>query len=293
MILSFHPCFEYDKNIICAGRDPGADELAAIKAADAVILPQGCRELLYKMAQKNCRNVFPNYDARFKYPGKIGQIRLFQETDTPHPKTEIYHTVGVSPCAYPATEVSHSAYPVRLPFVFKFDWGGEGDNVFLIKSDKEFQNILKKAEDYEKTGQSGFIIQEYIRPIPRFVSENNDIPESRTLRVVVIGTKIISYWRIQKNPEKFHANIAKGGVTDADSDPDLQEAAKISAKDFCQKTGINLAGFDFLFSWKNGTAIPLFLEINYFFGRHGLGGSEKFYELLDTEIKNWIKLTLF
>ncbi len=73
MILSFHPCFEADKNIICAGRDPGADEMAAIKAADAVILPQGCRKSLYEMATENCPLVFPDYSARFKYPGKINQ----------------------------------------------------------------------------------------------------------------------------------------------------------------------------------------------------------------------------
>ncbi len=240
------------------------------------------------MVRENCRNIFPNYDVRFKYPGKIGQIHLFRDTNTPHPKSEIYLSSLPPFKSYPSP-----------PFVFKFDWGGEGDNVFLIKSDKEFQDILKKAASYEKTGQSGFLIQEYIRPIPRFlsernnrtseVSENSDIPESRTLRVVVIGEKMISYWRVQKNPEKFHANISKGGVTDAESDPDLQEAAKISAKNFCQKTGINLAGFDFLFSWEKGMATPLFLEINYFFGRHGLGGSEKFYELLDTEIKKWIR----
>ena len=46
MIVSFHPLFEADKNIICAGREPGADDLAAIKAAEAVILPQGCRQSL-------------------------------------------------------------------------------------------------------------------------------------------------------------------------------------------------------------------------------------------------------
>ena len=38
MIVSFHPLFEADKNIISAGREPDADDLAAIKAADAVIL---------------------------------------------------------------------------------------------------------------------------------------------------------------------------------------------------------------------------------------------------------------
>jgi len=60
MIVSFHPCFGADKYIICAGRKPDADDLAAMKAADAVILPQGCNEVLYNMASKNCSNIFPD-----------------------------------------------------------------------------------------------------------------------------------------------------------------------------------------------------------------------------------------
>jgi len=79
MILSYHPCFEADKNLLCAGREPDADDLTAIKSADAVILPQGCYQSLYEMARNNCSHVFPNFDARFKYTGKIGQARFFQE----------------------------------------------------------------------------------------------------------------------------------------------------------------------------------------------------------------------
>jgi ribosomal protein S6--L-glutamate ligase len=30
------------------------------------------------------------------------------------------------------------------------------------------------------------------------------------------------------------------------------------------------------------------LEINYFFGRRGLGGSNAFYEILTSEIDNWL-----
>ena len=90
MIVSFHPLFEADKNIICAGRDPDADDLVAIKKASAVILSQGCRQSLYEMARDNCSHVFPNYDTRFNYPGKIGQTRLFQKYSTAHPHTEIY-----------------------------------------------------------------------------------------------------------------------------------------------------------------------------------------------------------
>jgi ribosomal protein S6--L-glutamate ligase len=34
------------------------------------------------------------------------------------------------------------------------------------------------------------------------------------------------------------------------------------------------------------------LEINYFFGRRGLGGSDAFYEILKSEIDNWLSTTL-
>lgn len=267
MIVSFHPCFGADKYIICAGRKPDDNDLAAIKAADAVILSQGCNEELYKMASKNCSNIFPDYETRFKYPGKIGQIHLFQETDVLHPKSETFEKVDSLP----------ENLPFDFPFVFKFDWGGEGYGVFLITSPEEFKDAVQKALDFERAGHVGFLIQEYIPS------------QGRSLRVVVIGQKFISYWRVQKNTEEFCSSLAKGAYLDFDSDPDLQEAAVKSAKHFCKMTGINLAGFDFLFSSEAVIKEPFFLEINYYFGRRGLGGSEKYYKILESEIQKWIE----
>ena len=267
MIVSFHPCFGADKYIICAGRKPDDNDLAAIKAADAVILSQGCDEELYKMASKNCSNIFPDYEARFKYPGKIGQIHLFRETNVLHPKSVTFERVDYLP----------ENLPFDFPFVFKFDWGGEGDAVFLITSPEKFKDAVQKALNFERAGHAGFLIQEYIPS------------QNRSLRVVVIGQKFISYWRIQKNTEEFCTSLSRGAALDFDSDPDLQEAAVSSAKHFCKMTGINLAGFDFLFSSEVNIKEPLFLEINYFFGRKGLGGSEKYYKILESEIQKWIE----
>ena len=307
MIVSFHPWFEADKNIICAGREPDSGDLAAIKNAHAVILPQGCYKSLYNMARDNCANVFPNYDARFKYPGKIGQIKLFQEKKVLHPKTVTFHNTdsfipnfaSFSKChceeqsdvaisspkdcfAIARNDTTGKDFQITLakfgfdfPFVFKFDWGGEGENVYLIKSVKDLQGVLQKAAIYESTGQAGFLIQEYISS------------QNRSLRVVVINRKIITYWRVLKNREGFCSNLSQGAVIDFDSDPDLQEMAAFSVKNFCKQTKINLAGIDILFS--SDAEPPLFLEINYFFGRKGLGGSEKYYELLIPEIRGWIK----
>jgi len=266
MILSFHPVFEGDKNIICAGREPDENDLKAIRAADAVVLSQGCGQALHLMVRENCQHVFPNYDTRFGYPGKIGQTRLFEKTDTRHPMTETYSGIH----DFHKTSLSY-------PFVFKFDWGGEGKNVFLICSDEEFGAILERAVSFEKTGQSGFLLQEHI---PN---------QNRDLRVVVVGGHIRAYWRVRQDSGNFRSNLSQGAVTDTATDPELREKGIRLVKDFCMKTKISLAGLDLLFSPDSDTLF--FLEINYFFGRRGLGGSEKFYELLNTEIRKWV-LTL-
>ena len=121
MILSFHPIYETDQNIICAGRDPDTSDLAAIKAAEAVILPQGCRQTLYTMAQNHCEHIFPNYDVRFRYPGKIGQIQLFRETDIPYPETETFQSIAEFRNKYGSKP---RLFPFELPLVLKLNWGG-------------------------------------------------------------------------------------------------------------------------------------------------------------------------
>jgi len=274
MIVSFHPLFEADQNIICAGREPNAMDVAAIRAAKAVILSQGCYPSLYEIARANCPNVFPNYDARFKYPGKIGQIQLFREMNIRHPDTEIYrdtasfhnrHQAGV---ASPLT---------NYPFVFKLNWGGEGDTVFLVRSAESLDELLKQTSAFEKSGQTGFMLQE-------FIASNN-----KTLRVVVVGQRLISYWRILPNSDGFQTSLSKGAIIDRTIEPQLEQKAADLITGVCQKTGINLAGFDVIFSSENPDPCPLLLEINYFFGRKGLGGSEAYYKVLLEEIRAWLE----
>jgi ribosomal protein S6--L-glutamate ligase len=273
MIVSFHPMFEADKNIICAGREPDADDLAAVKAAEAVILPQGCRQSLYEMARDNCRHVFPDYETRFKYPGKIGQVRLFQESGTAHPHTETYRTLNDFRRRY-GDGLKDIAF--ELPCVFKFDWGGEGETVFLINTRQDLKTVLQKAADFERSGQKGFLLQEYVPT------------EGRTLRVAVIGRTLISYWRIQENADNFLSSVSRGARIDSVLEPERQDGARGLVKNLCKKTGINLAGFDVIFAPVRESIKPLMLEINYFFGRRGLGGSDAFYEILTREIHNWL-----
>jgi len=249
--------------------------LAAIQAANAVVLPQGCYQSLYEMARANCRHVFPNYDARFRYPDKIGQIKLFREFNLAHPASDIFLNVDSFREYF---KKRPSKISPKYPLVFKLDWGGEGETVYLIKSSEDLDEIIRKAASFEKSGQSGFLLQEYI------ASGN------RTLRVVIIGQAVISYWRIQEDEGSFYTNLGKGAVINSKTDPALQRKAIALVRQICHKTGINLAGLDVIFSSENDDPDPMLLEINYFFGRRGLGGSEAYYRILLKEIQAWIQL---
>jgi ribosomal protein S6--L-glutamate ligase len=273
MILSFHPLFEGDTNIVCAGRKPGPKDIAAMRAAAAVILPQGCRQELYEIAGKSCPLVFPNYDARFDYPDKIDQVLLFQKQNALFPRSVTFADTGAF---NRYRRRLPEGLPLDFPFVFKFNWGGEGETVHLVPSAKQFEEILAMAGEFEQTGQRGFIIQAFIPS------------GGRTLRVTVIGQTVISYWRVQKDKNAFAASVAKGAEIDPESDPDRQDRAVATVKRFCRRTRINLAGFDFLYSTIPGDDDPYLLEINYFFGRRGLGGSEKYYAVLIKEIDDWL-----
>jgi ribosomal protein S6--L-glutamate ligase len=274
MILSFHPLFSADRQIICAGRAPGSDERQAISAATAVILPQACRRDLYEMVRENCALYFPNYDARFAYPGKTGQLLLFKRAGVPHPRTISFSDTR-------AFQRQCRRIPSDLPFgfpcVFKFDWGGEGETVHPVDSESRLKECLCMASAFERTGQSGFLLQEMIPA------------GNRSLRVAVIGRRCVTYWRVQPDRQIWCANLACGGQIDFVADPELREMAVSAVRNFCRFTRIDLAGFDLLFPEGAASATPIFLEINYYFGRRGLGGSEAYYGILYQEIDNWLR----
>jgi ribosomal protein S6--L-glutamate ligase len=270
VILSFHPIIEADQNIIVAGRQPDDSDLRAIQQADAVIVSQGCSEVLYRMVRQNCAHVFPNLDVRFDYPGKSGQIELFSQLGIAHPRTRCFASLTV---------FDQDPQPVSFPAVVKLDWGGQGETVFKVTHSGELEAALKRAAAFELSGQHGFLIQQYI-PCGQ-----------RCLRVVVIGTRILSYWRLQRACGQFGTSVASGAAIDYEADPVFQDAARKVARNFCAQTGLQLAGFDFIFSEHDrdtGTIEPLMLEINYYFGRTGLGGSDAYYRILEEEVDKWL-----
>ncbi|MGD8958936.1 MAG: hypothetical protein PVI27_03745 [Desulfobacteraceae bacterium] len=274
MIVSFHPLLAADRNLLCAGRDPGERERRAVQRAAAVILPQGCRRALYEMARAHCANVFPDYAARFRFPGKIGQTRLFHSLGTPLPRTMTFDNLAALQRAAPDLDFGKW---FRLPFVFKFDWGGEGQTVYRVDSAAQFQALLALAADFEHTGQHGFLLQEHVAC------------GGRCLRVAVIGHQAVAYWRVQPASDRFGANLAQGAAIDHAAAPGLRQAGIAAVRAFCRRSGVNLAGIDLLFPSDPTRPAPLFLEINYFFGRSGLGGSDAYYGLLKKAVHRWLQ----
>lgn len=270
MIVSFHPIIVAHKNIICAGRDPDEGDLAAIRKADAVILPQGCKEPLYRMATANCGHVFPNLDVRFDFPSKSGQARLLDKLGITHPETAYFERV---------VAFQRSAGTIVYPVVVKYDWGDEGNTVFKADDSEQLAVVVDKAAACEATGQCGFLVQEYIPA------------DHGALRVVLIATKKFAYWRVPQGPGTFGTHVNGGARIDTTYRPDLQQAAIAVVEQVGMQTGLQLAGFDFIFNQRDleqGLIRPLMLEINYFFGRTGLGGSEAYYRILEAEIDTWL-----
>jgi ribosomal protein S6--L-glutamate ligase len=266
-ILSFHLLLETEWNRILNGNSLSDDDIAAIKSADGVILPQGCSERVYRTACEYCERVFPNYDARFRFPGKTGQAQLFEERGVSMPQTYTFQNVDHF------TQKKQSCFP--YPFVFKSAWGGAGRKVFLVQSDDDLDRCLGMARTWESENEPGIVLQEYIDT------------GGRSLRVVVIEKSMYAYWRVQTEKDNFYTNYSKGATIDSESYPLLQEKACHVLKPFCLATGINLAGFDFIFAENKKNQEPLFLEINYGFGTFGLGGPDKYLKLLESGIREW------
>ncbi len=270
-VISLHPCFEADLNLLLGDKSLSSSQKDLIKKARAVILPQGCKADVYWYCRQYCHHVFPNYDYRFPGEGKVGDALLWKSLRLPHPRTIIYPEVNYF---YKLHFEMGNALPFTYPFVVKGDRGGEGNMVFLIKDEGDLKQTLDLLFSLEKNqGWHGFILQEFI------AHQNKD------LRVVVIGTQRFFYWRM-KDGSDWRSNLAQGGEIDTNVSSDVKAKVGPYIDTLCQKTGINLAAIDVL--CPQGTQ-PLLLEINYYFGRKALGGSDSFYELLGKEVEKWLK----
>ncbi len=273
MILSFHPCFDADVNVVLGSRSLNAADLDLIKRADAIILPQGRPQDLFNACLTSGAHLFPNYEVRFKYPGKMGQSLLFEDLGCSCPETFRWSEVRQFKETCPDIE----NIPHELPFLIKDDKSHEAEGVFLVEDRQSLSSALDFLSLRERSGFSGFVTQAYVP------SGGN------VLRAVIIGRNIITYWKRPAKPGQIITTISKGAMIDHQWRPDLQEKGRAEFQTLAGKTGIDLAAVDFVFPLSKKDPEPFFLEINYYFGRRGLGGSEKYYQLIHQAIREWME----
>jgi ribosomal protein S6--L-glutamate ligase len=159
--------------------------------------------------------------------------------------------------------------------VVKPDRGGGGYLVRLVETRENLEQALEALRRVEQRGDYGFVVQRY-----------HDTG-CRDLRVVVIGDCYLSYWRCQSDPGEFRTNLGRGAHVDADSWPEQQQAACELVRAFCEASCLNLAAFDLIFPGDRGDSVPLFLEVNFCFGRRGIGGTPRFRNLLRRAVHRW------
>lgn len=273
MILSFHPCFDTDIQIIMGSRPLDSNHLKLIRDAEAIILPQALQADFYQACSESDALLFPNYEMRFRYPGKIGQSLMFRDFGFPHPETSRWNKLEDFKKKYLYMET----FPHKKPFLIKDDRTHEAEGVYLVKDGYSLSEALSGLELREGLSPSGFITQDYVP------SKGN------ALRVVIIGKKIIAYWKRPNRQGQFITTISRGAVIDHHWRPDLQAKAEGQARSLSKKTGINVAAIDFVFDLSEKNPEPLFLEINYYFGRRGLGGTENYYRLFYEAVRNWLE----
>jgi ribosomal protein S6--L-glutamate ligase len=272
MILSFHPCFLGDTLVILGDGTLDSHDLRHIRAAEVIVLPQHCTSELYRACKSSSAQIFPNYDARFKYPGKIGQSLLFKDYKCPHPQTLRWASVK----AFKEVYEKEGDWPHRMPFLIKGDQAHEAEGIYTIIDASALERCLEELRHLEGLGLPGFISQELIRA------------EGNVLRVCIVGSRIITYWKRARAIGQTITTVSRGAEIDGAWKPELQAKGKRETESLVAATGINLAAFDFIFNFRSPDPQPLFLEINYVFGRRGLGGSMRIYELLTEAVQEWL-----
>lgn len=269
MILSFHPCITSDHQIILGHRQPDSSDEPFISRAEMIILPQTCSEKLFTMCSESNALIFPDYGVRFDYPGKTGQSILFKKSDLPHPATLQWHSVNHF------LQAVDKGIPHKYPFLLKEDKGHEAEGIHIIKNPYDIEISLKKIRKKSMLRETPFITQEFIPA------------QGNTLRVVIMADSSISYWK-RGIPGNEIVSVSNGARIDKKWRFDLQEKGISMAERLRKKTGINLAAVDFIFNLDEPDPEPLFLEINYYFGRAGLGGTTNYYNLLFRAITGWM-----
>jgi len=82
-----------------------------------------------------------------------------------------------------------------LPFILKYRFGKQGQNIYIINNENEFNDIIKNINPDD------YILQEYIK-----TSYGKDV------RVFIIGNNVVGACK-RENKDGFMSNLAQGGLS--------------------------------------------------------------------------------
>jgi ribosomal protein S6--L-glutamate ligase len=259
-LVSFHHRIRLDCNLPPLSCLYDEETKRLVRGAKGVLMPKYLSPARYRAISKLANSHFPDLTGRFYYRGKATQIRLFRRLGIDHPETRLFPTPDAA-----IFGLETEGPPLAYPFVVKGDSGGGGHAVFPAESEKDYLDRLKLLPEDEPV-----LAQRWV--------EHGGMD----LRVVVVGSKVKSYFRVGGG--SFYNNVCRGAVIDYGLHPEKQAAGKSLALKVSKLAGIDMAGFDVMFPEEGP---PLLIEVNFFFGKKGLGGPEGFDELFLDAVMEW------
>jgi ribosomal protein S6--L-glutamate ligase len=263
--VSFRPEIPMEVNLPAFASAEEPEVRKTLGGAAGVLLPNYVAPWRYRAIVRQCRSWFPRLDTQFDYCGKTRQTVLFRKMQVRQAESRVFE----NPDAL-LTLVRESGIPWELPFVLKGDMGGGGSSVFPIRKGSDLLRDLQGLP-----ADKPLLIQKWV--------EHGGMD----LRVVVYGTRVLSYFRIGDG--RFYNNICRGGRIDHGLHPDLQARGVEAVRGFCLRADIDVAGFDLMFP---DSGDPVFVEINFHFGRKGLGGTKGHRKYIEEAVWEWRKRCL-
>ncbi len=263
--VSFRPEIPMEENLPPFASVADPEVRAVLAGAVGVLLPHYVAPWRYEDLVRVCRRWFPRLGTQFTYCGKTRQAVLFRSMRVRHPETLVF----TNPERL-AAHVSDLGLPWDYPLVLKGDAGGGGSTVFPVRGPRDLRRGLERLPP-----DKPLLIQRWV--------EHGGMD----LRVVVYGERALSYFRVGDG--SFYNNVCRGGRIDHDLHPDLQRKGVDAVQDFCRRTAIDIAGFDLMFP---DDGPPVFVEINFHFGRKGLGGTQGHRKYFEEAVREWRKRCL-
>lgn len=241
---------------------PLEDELVQrlLRGAAGVLVPEYLTPWRYADIIRHARAWFPRLEGRFNSCGKTKQIGLFRRLDVRHPESVLFE----SPLQL-LSYFANNGSPWGYPLVLKGDKGGGGSRVFPVRKSEDLPKLLGRLPEHDPV-----LLQKWVDH------------GGKDLRVVVYGDHAVSYFRVGNGA--FYNNVCRGGRLDHDGWPELQEKGARAVREFCRRARIDIAGFDLMFP---DGGDPVFVEINFHFGRKGLGGTEGHRKHILRAVRDW------